>query len=97
MEEYPGQSLRETLNVHYGSGNIPSAVVDLRRLGEISARILLDERTINQTVFAAEIEFTLNEMWEIAAKLSKEPEALLRKQVHVSGHGPRRLEYSLTE
>jgi hypothetical protein len=83
IEEYPGLPLAEVLNVTPGSGNVKVAVVDMRNLGKLVARILMDKRTVNQTVFAAEGEVTLNEVWEVAARFSENREGLLKKRVKV--------------
>jgi hypothetical protein len=88
VEEYPGVPLGEILNVSPGSGNVKVAVVDIRNLDKLVARILADERTVNQTVFAVEGEVTLNEVWEVAARYLEDPKALLKKRVKV------RIEYN---
>jgi hypothetical protein len=84
MEEYPGMSLGELLNLRPGSGDVKSAILDMRNLGKIVARILADERTVNQTVFTAEGEATLNEIWTLASRFTEDPEAFLKKQVKVN-------------
>jgi hypothetical protein len=88
MEEYPGLSLAEILNKSTGSGNVKVAVVDFRNLGKLVARILADKRTVNKTIFSAESEVTVNEVWEVAARLSEDRKALLNKRVKV------RMEYN---
>ncbi|KAL1696252.1 hypothetical protein GGG16DRAFT_121094 [Schizophyllum commune] len=62
----------------FGSGDVPFAVTDLLHIGDCVARIIQDERTLNQTVFIWEDEITLNKVWEVAeAKLGN---AILQKK-----------------
>ena len=81
--ERPGYSLQDMLNTIYGSGDVKFAVVDLHKIGDLVARILLDERTIDKLVFASETEVTLNEVWNVAAKHDANGDALLQKQSQV--------------
>jgi len=54
----------------YGSGDVKSAVVDLNHIGMIVTRIIQDEATINQKIFACEDEITLNRAWALAQHYS---------------------------
>lgn len=81
--EHPGFSLGDMLNNVYNSGDVRFAVVDLHKIGDIVARILLDERTVDKAVFAAEREVTLNEVWDVAAKYDADGDALLQKKIQV--------------
>ena len=54
----------------YGSGDVKSAVVNLNHIGMIVTKIIQDEATINQKVFACEDEITLNRAWALAQHYS---------------------------
>ena len=65
----------------FGSGDVPFAVTDLLHIGDYVARVIQDERTLNQTVFIWEDEITLKKVWEVAeAKLG---DAVLQKKKEV--------------
>lgn len=53
----------------YGSGDIKTAITDLRDIGPIVARILGDPRTVNQYVFIWTEEVTLSESIALAEKV----------------------------
>ncbi|TDZ35061.1 Isoflavone reductase-like protein A622 [Colletotrichum spinosum] len=55
-----------------GDGNKKSAITDLRDIGKYVARIIADERTINQKVFAYTELRTTNEVYDLIESLSGE-------------------------
>lgn len=79
-----GGPLESTLNTIYGDGNQKNALTDMQRIGDIVARVLLDERAINQTIFFHEVEASQNEVWDVAQKISGLGDSLLAKQTRVS-------------
>lgn len=72
------------LNVIYNGGSKKNALTDVRRIGDLVALILQDERTLNQTVFFHEVEASAQEVWDVALQVSGLGESLLSRQVHVS-------------
>jgi hypothetical protein len=50
----------------YGTGDVKSAVTNKDHIGDYVARIIADDRTLNQYVFVYEDEAILNEMWDLA-------------------------------
>lgn len=86
---YPPGSFEDSLfaqlfNNVYGDGEKKNALTDMSRVGDLVARILLDERAVNQTIFYHETEMTQTEAWEVAQRVSGLGESLLAKQVRVS-------------
>ena len=57
---------------YYGDINMPSAVTDLRDVGRYVARIIQDERTLNQKVFAYGELITQRGAVELVEKMSGE-------------------------
>lgn len=53
----------------YGSGDVRTAITDLRDIGPFVARIIADERTLNRYVFAWGEEVSQNESITLAEKL----------------------------
>ncbi|KAI4526433.1 NAD(P)-binding protein [Schizophyllum commune Loenen D] len=64
-----------------GKGDAPVAVTDLHHIGSYVARVLQDERTLNQRVFIWEDEATLDEAWAIAEKMFGEEILKLKKVI----------------
>ncbi|KAL1705266.1 hypothetical protein EV121DRAFT_203871 [Schizophyllum commune] len=62
-----------------GKGDAPVALTDLHNIGTYVARVLQDERTLNQRVFIWEDEATLDEAWKIAEKTFGEEILKLKK------------------
>lgn len=54
----------------FGTGQVKCAVTDVRDLGKFAARIIADERTLNQYVFCWTEETTQNEMFALAERIS---------------------------
>jgi hypothetical protein len=63
-------------------GNKKSALTDLRDVGKFVARIVEDPRTLNQYVFVWSEERTMQECWDLGAKITGED--LESKKVKVS-------------
>ncbi|THG97682.1 hypothetical protein EW145_g7565 [Phellinidium pouzarii] len=53
-----------------GAGDVKSAMIDTRDIGEFVARILLDERTVNRYVFCYGEEVTQSEIHALAERVS---------------------------
>ncbi|TRM70054.1 hypothetical protein BD626DRAFT_476153 [Schizophyllum amplum] len=51
-----------------GTGDVPLAITDLLHIGDHVARIIQDDRTLNQTVLIWEDEKTQNQAWAIAER-----------------------------
>lgn len=67
-----------------GTGDAPILVTNLDLIGVYVARVVADERTMNQAVIIWDEEVTQNEAYEIGERLSGEGEQLRAKRVHVS-------------
>lgn len=55
-----------------GDGKTPSAITDLRDIGNYVARIIVDPRTVNKMVFAYNTVKTPEEIYSTLEKLSGE-------------------------
>ena len=64
--EYP-QATEHYVTV-YGTGDVKTAITDLRDIGRVVARILADTRTLNQYVFIWAEEVTISEAIALAEK-----------------------------
>jgi NmrA-like family len=60
--------LAEYTRGFYGTGDVKSVVINKHHIGDYVARIIADDRTLNQYVLVNEDEATLNEIWDIAEK-----------------------------
>jgi hypothetical protein len=60
------------LRSFYGDGEIRSAVTNRRHIGDFVSRIIADPRTLNQHVFAYEVEVNQKEIYEICGRISGE-------------------------
>ncbi|KAK1221108.1 hypothetical protein PQX77_016086 [Marasmius sp. AFHP31] len=56
----------------HGPGNVKTSWTALERVGEFVARIIADPRTLNKTVHTWDGEFTVDEAYELAGKLTGE-------------------------
>ena len=70
--------------VVYGTGSRKCAVTNIANVGGYVARILQDERTINQTVFVWEHEINTDEIWDIVQRTAEDSAAIVAKKSHVS-------------
>lgn len=63
-----------TLPVEYiaGDGNTPSALTDMRDVGNYTARIIQDPRTLNKMVFAYGDVLSQNQVFKLLEDLSEE-------------------------
>lgn len=68
--------------VVYGSGDVATATTNYFNVGDHVARIIQDDRTINQTVFVWEAEVTKNQVWEIAKRKCDDWPALEKLRVN---------------
>lgn len=74
----------------YGNVQTLMLVTNLNHIGDYVARIIADERTINQYVIIWEDEVSQEEAHAIGEKVSGEGEAMKAKRVHVRlTHRPR--------
>jgi len=60
------------LNIVFGDGTAPNLLTDKRDIGRFVARIIKDDRTLNQRVFTRSDVLSQNEIWEILEKKSGE-------------------------
>ena len=67
---YPHPAFVESLKIKYGTGNVKTAVTDLRDVGKFVARIIADERTLNRYVFCWTEEVTKNEVFALIKRVS---------------------------
>ncbi|EJD05565.1 NAD-binding protein [Fomitiporia mediterranea MF3/22] len=72
--------MRSSLKSFYGAGNAKCAVTDRRDIGKFVARILADERTLNQYVFCWTEEVTQTEVFDLAERIAGRK----LEKVHVS-------------
>lgn len=68
----------------YGAGDKKMLLTDLEDIGIFVARIVADERTLNQYVIAWADEMTLLEAKDLCERLSGEEEALRAKRTYVT-------------
>ena len=70
-------------NTLYDSGSKPNLLTDLRNIGKWVARIVLDERTLNQSVIVWEDHVSQTIAFEISDRVSDEKDAFntTRKKV----------------
>lgn len=64
--------IAKTVRDWCGDGEKKTAVVNLNNIGSFVARIIADPRTLNQYVFIYDDERTMNEIYEIANRVSGE-------------------------
>lgn len=64
-----------------GEGKTRFGVTDLFHIGDYVARVIQDDRTLNQTVFIWEDEITQQQAWELAVK--KFGEDILKTKIQV--------------
>lgn len=67
-ESFPGFNQAATRTV-YGSGDVKSALVDIRDIGKYTARIISDDRTLNKYVLAYTEELTQKEIVAVAERV----------------------------
>lgn len=67
-EFFPGFNQAATRTI-YGTGDVKSALVDIRDIGKYTARIITDDRTLNKYVLAYTEELTQKEIIAIAERV----------------------------
>lgn len=67
-EFFPGFNQAATRTV-YGSGDVKSALIDIRDIGKYTARIISDDRTLNKYVLAYTEELSQKEIVAIAERV----------------------------
>ena len=82
--DFPHPVVKKAMSSRIGTGDVKCAITDRRDIGKFVARIIADERTLNQTVFIWEDEVTLNKTWAVAA--AKLGDAVLQKKKVVSAY-----------
>ena len=55
-----------------GDGNTPTALTDLRDIGRYVAKIIVDDRTLNKSVFAYNTVVTQNDIYNLMEEISEE-------------------------
>lgn len=60
------------LRTFYGDGETKTAITNKDHVGDFVARIIADPRTINQYVFAHEVEVTQSEIYEVCSRIAGE-------------------------
>ncbi|KAL1730828.1 hypothetical protein EV714DRAFT_210173 [Schizophyllum commune] len=80
---YAGNPLADVNFQYRGPGNVPIAGTDLDHIGDFTARILSDPRTLNQSVFVWEDQVTADDLFRIAEEKCGDPEGLRRVTVKV--------------
>ncbi|KAL1727084.1 hypothetical protein EV714DRAFT_286742 [Schizophyllum commune] len=80
---YGGNPLADMSMLFRGSGDVPTACTALASIGDFVARILLDPRTLNQTVFVWEDERTEADFFRIAEERCGDPAAFRARIVRV--------------
>ena len=75
--------LLASLNAVFGSGAKKNALTNLEHVGDYVARVLQDERTINQAVFFWEAEPTAQEIWDAVERTSGDVAAIQAQRRHV--------------
>ncbi|KAL5521733.1 hypothetical protein ACEPAF_2481 [Sanghuangporus sanghuang] len=68
--KFPLPVMKKAMTSRTGSGNVKCAVTDNRDIGKFVARIIADDRTLNQYVFCWSQEVTLNETIVLAERIS---------------------------
>ncbi|OCB85052.1 NAD-binding protein [Sanghuangporus baumii] len=68
--KFPQPIIRRVSTSYIGSGDVKCALIDKRDIGKFVARIIADDRTLNQYVFCWTEEFTLNETIALAERVS---------------------------
>ncbi|OCB85053.1 NAD-binding protein [Sanghuangporus baumii] len=68
--KFPLPVMKKAMTSRTGSGNVKCAVTDNRDIGKFVARIIADDRTLNQYVFCWSQEVTLNETIALAERIS---------------------------
>ncbi|KAL5498553.1 hypothetical protein ACEPAH_1907 [Sanghuangporus vaninii] len=68
--KFPLPLMKRVMSSYIGSGNVKCAVTDNRDIGKFVARIIADDRTLNQYVFCWSQEVTLNETIALAERVS---------------------------
>ena len=67
---YPGENIVKLSQEFYFESNHKSALTDLRDIGKFFAKILLDEKTINQYVFCYSEEKSQKELFDMVESVS---------------------------
>ncbi|KAL5533672.1 hypothetical protein ACEPAG_132 [Sanghuangporus baumii] len=70
LENFPQPIIKRVSKSCVGSGDVKCAVTDRRDIGKFVARIIADDRTLNQYVFCWTEESTLNEIVALAERVS---------------------------
>ena len=86
MRSNPG--FKQLSHEIHGNSDKKFLLTDLDHIGTFVARIIADERTINQYVIVWEDELTQSETKDIAEKASGEEEVLKAARNHVSYQPP---------
>lgn len=60
------------LGSFYGDGETVTALINREHIGDYVARIIADPRTLNQYVFAYEIETNQKEIYEVCSRIAGE-------------------------
>ncbi|KAL5514229.1 hypothetical protein ACEPAG_2317 [Sanghuangporus baumii] len=68
--KFPSSVMKKAMMSRIGSGDVKCAVTDNRDIGKFVARIISDDRTLNQYVFCWTQEVTLNETIALAERVS---------------------------
>lgn len=69
----PSPGTAELSTTIYGTGNVKSALTDVRDIGKFVARIISDERTLNRYVFCWAEHHTQNEIFALAERIVGKP------------------------
>lgn len=79
--------LAKRLREFHGTGQKQTAVINRDHIGNFVGAIVADPRTLNQYVFAFEDEVTLQEVYDMASKLTgentKASSTLVRESYHL--------------
>ncbi|KAL5527984.1 hypothetical protein ACEPAG_6785 [Sanghuangporus baumii] len=70
FKNFPQPIFQRVSKSYVGSGDVKCAVIDKRDIGKFVARIIADDRTLNQYVFCWTEEVTLNEIITLAERVS---------------------------
>jgi hypothetical protein len=64
--------LAPLIRTFFGDGEKKSALINREHIGNFVARIISDPRTLNQYVFAYEVEVNQNEIYEVSSRIAGE-------------------------
>lgn len=79
----PGPNFAKAWQV-YGEGNVPLALTSVERIADLLALIVVDDRTLRNTIFCWEEEATQADMWKVV-DLSSDAEDIKKRKTTVSG------------